>query len=231
MKIAIITALCGDREKLCNPPVIHQNADYFAFVDNKIEGTIWNQKETLNFTIDTRYKNRRNAKIYKILPFLFVPNYDYYIWHDVSHAVVENPETICTKYMEDNSFGFFKHTARNCVYQEAEELLKLGYDHTENIKRQMASYRNDGYPDNNGLFELSAFVLKNTKDVQETCLTWWELICRYASRDQLSLPYSLWKNKVTNQVAVFPGFSNGINSRGTWGNNTLIPQVRAHAGG
>ena len=33
MRIAIVTAVCGNMEVLGNPIVIHNNADYFAFVD------------------------------------------------------------------------------------------------------------------------------------------------------------------------------------------------------
>ena len=46
------------------------------------------------FSIDNRYANRRNAKIYKIMPHLFVPGYDYYIWVDATHAVKMDPKEI-----------------------------------------------------------------------------------------------------------------------------------------
>lgn len=230
MKIAILTSLCGDREKLCNPVVIHDNVDYFAFVDNPKSGLVWNQQKALEFTTDKKYKNRRNAKIYKILPFLFAPGYDYYFWVDVSHDVVENPFKIIEKHMDGYTFGFFKHTARNCVYDEAKILLELGYDFPENINNQINFYKEEQYPTNNGLFELSTFITKNTPDMQTTCLMWWEQICKFASRDQLSLPFCLWKNKMQNTVSVLPGFANGYNSRGSIGNNPLMPQTRIHAG-
>ncbi len=233
MKIAILTSLCGSREHLSNPVVIHNNVDYYAFVDeNNIQpNVVWKQQVAFDFTTDERFKFRRNAKIYKVLPFLFAPGYDFYFWVDVSHDVVEDPFKICETYMRDNMFGFFRHTSRNCIYKEANELLRLNYDHCDNITRQVEFYKSQKYPENNGLFELSTFITKNCKEVNETCLTWWEQICRYASRDQISLPFSLWKHNVSDKVSVLPGFANGYNSFGTIGNNPLMPQTRIHHGG
>lgn len=225
-KIAIVTSLIGNREKICQPVIVHKNVDYFAFTDQSTDGTIWNKKDIYSFSEDSKYSARRNAKIYKIMPEMFIPGYDYYIWADVSHDVVENPFVICEDIVKDSLYANFIHTQRNCIYKEAEVLKELGYDHIDNIDRQIQYYRSVGYPENNGLLELSAFIKRNTPETRNMSIKWWEHICRFASRDQLSFPYCLWKCDI--KPFILPGFVNGFNRNGGYGNNNLIPQTRIH---
>jgi hypothetical protein len=226
-KIAIVTSLCGDKEVLHNPTIVHPNADYYAFVSKQHpSATVWKQLSAYSFSNDPKYALRRNAKIYKILTNFFLPNYEYYIWADVSHDVIMNPELICDQYLKDKEISCFKHTARNCIYDEAKILLELGYDHKELIQKQIEFYSSKGYPKNNGLFELSAFARRNSYAINNACLKWWDNICRYSSRDQISFKYILWEAGI--EPNIFPGFVNGFNERGTIGNNSIIPQTRQH---
>lgn len=87
MKTAIYTSIVGNRANLLTPPVVHDGVDYIAFVD-KFYGNqgVWQQINISDvagsFSMDERYVNRRNAKIYKVLPHLFLPQYDLTIWVD-----------------------------------------------------------------------------------------------------------------------------------------------------
>lgn len=228
-EIAIVTALCGDREQLQNPTVIHGNADYHAFVSKPHpSATSWNQHPVHSFSNDPKYARRRNAKIYKIMPWLFLPGYKFYIWADVSHDVIVNPTYICDTLMANMDMACFKHTQRNCIYEEAKILIELGYDHKELIEKQIEFYKTKGYPPNNGMFEMSAFAIRNNYNMQIACLKWWDNICRFSSRDQLSFMYSMWEAGSLDRISVLPGFANGFNKNGTIGNNELIPQTRQH---
>ena len=49
--------------------------------------------------------------------------------------------------------------------------------------------------------------------------SWWEIICKYSSRDQISFPYVLYKHSITPKI--IPG------ALREWeGNNQVIPHVR-----
>lgn len=227
MKIAILTALCGNKEKLVNPSVVHSGVDYIAFVDKEWpNATVWNKKNLVSFSSDPRFSHRRNAKPYKIMPHLFAPGYDFYFWVDVSHDVVADPFDICNKYLINSDVAVFKHTDRNCVYKESEILKHLNYDHLDLIDRQIEYYKSLKYPENNGLYELPVSVRKNSEKTQILNMKWWEHICKYTSRDQLSFPVCLWETGITPNI--LPGYANGFNSNGSIGNNSLIPQVRQH---
>ncbi len=225
-KIAILTALSGTREKLHDPKTVFSNADYFAFVDTPQEAKSWQQKPLLHFSNDSKYAGRRNAKIYKIMPHLFLPDYQFYFWVDVSHEVIMNPDLIIENYMKDSEIAVFKHTQRNCAYNEAVVINDLGYDHKDNVDRQIAFYRSQGFPDNYGLYELPVSIRKNTPQTQLFNLMWWDQISRYSSRDQISFPFCLWKTGIVPKI--LDGYANGYNASGTIGNNAIMPQIRQH---
>jgi hypothetical protein len=227
MKFAVITSICGNREGLSNPIVHFDNAEYFAFVDKKNPSAdMWNQLDPVHFSNDPKYANRRNAKIYKILPELFVTGYDAYFWVDASHDLVMDPQEVYDEYLRESDYAFFKHSQRDCIYEEAKLLKRIGYDFPDNIQREMDFFKSLNYPEKNGLFELSSFVKKRSDKSLEVSLKWWEYICKYSSRDQISLPVCLWECGVA--PSIMPGFANGFNAQGKIGNNSIMPQTREH---
>lgn len=230
-KIAILTAISGNRDRLSPPIVVHENADYFAFVDEPSEEQIgpWKQMKNYSFTSDERFSNRRKAKIYKITPELFLPGYDYYFWVDATHDVVVNPQEIIDEFLKESCLAVFNHRERHCAYQEANEIIKLNYDHIYNVTNQIKEYQKLNFPFDFGLFELPVIVRKNCAETTAFNLMWWEQICKYSSRDQISFPFCLWSTKI--QISVMPGYANGINPKtNNIGYNDLIPQTRHHSG-
>ena len=124
----------------------------------------------------------------------------------------------------NNDIALFKHPERSCLYDEANTLIELtkgpggDYDVLDNIYRQLEFYKEEGFPKDFGLFELSASIRKNTPKIQAMNLRWWEIICRFSSRDQISLPFVL--NSLNINVKVLPGFANnGLRQ------NPIIPQL------
>jgi hypothetical protein len=220
-KIAIVTSVCGNLERLSNPSVVFQNADYFAFVDNKVEGLVWNQKQPIHFSNDKRFAMRRDAKVYKVLPELFIPGYEYYIWVDASIDVVSDPVSICETYLKDCDYAAFRHRERSCVYDEADLLKRINYDYPELIQNEMDYFQNVlGYPRNNGLYELPSFIKRSNETSMKVSIKWWEYICKYSSRDQISFPVCLWESNA--RLNVLPGHINGHHKNG------LMQEMRSH---
>ena len=221
-KIAIITALSGKRDSFSEPSIVHSGVDYIAFVDNPVGDSVWQQRKICNFSTDNKFANRRNAKIYKIMPQLFLPEYDYYFWVDVTHDVIETPQNIIDIYLREFDMAVFNHSDRNCVYDESEIIKSIGKDINDLVDRQMNFYREEGMPKGFGLFELPSFVRKNNHRMNEMSLCWWEQICKYSSRDQISLPYVFWKMNINKSI--MPGQANGWNVKHLQSN--LIKQTR-----
>jgi len=214
MKIAVITSSIG-----CNSilkPNKFDGVDYHSFIDlEKVSG--WTNHSCINFSSDPRYKNRRNAKVYKILPFAFLPDYDYYFWVDSTHTLSANPIEVIEKYLSHSDIAVFRHPDRNCIYTEGNFVKKIQFDHPNLLDDQLAFYKDMCYPENNGLYELPVRVQKNTKLTQKMGWMWWEQICMFSSRDQISFPFVC--HQLGIKPTILPGRANGT------GANYIMPQV------
>lgn len=217
-KIAVLTSSIGINKDLTKPKFLNK-ADYHAFLvkDEGVDVKGWNVHKAIEFSSDPKYKNRRNAKIYKIIPHLVLPGYDYYFWMDATHSLEMDPEEVVEKYLSDSDIAVFKHPERNCIYEESKFIKKIGFDYINLIEDQMSFYRDMKYPSENGLYELSSRIQKNTELTQTMGLMWWEQICMFSSRDQLSFPF------VCNQLGIAPNILPGKAT--TINGNRIMPQV------
>ena len=218
--IAILTSICGIKNPLVDPKEVYVGVDYIAFVDKHHDCKIWQQYLATDFTMDFEFQGRRNAKIYKVLPHLMCPGYDYYFWVDSTHEVIQHPEKIISEYLKDGIIGVFNHTHRNCVYDEGAIVASLKYDDPKIVYDQLNYYESIKYPRHNGLYELPVSIRKNTPEIQRLNLRWWEQICKYSSRDQISFPVVLWSLGIT--PTILPGYANN-----GFDQNPIMPQKRS----
>ena len=226
-KYVVYTAICGEEavsDNLHDPETVFDDVDYIAFVDREHPDTkVWKQQKATPFSIDTKYFDRRNAKIYKAAPHLFMSGWDMCIWHDPTHEVVMDPKEIHENFItKDQHIALFTHESRDCVYKEAMAILGWGMDHEELVKSQMEFYKSNNYPEGNGLYECPVIVRNNTIKTQTLGLRWWELISKFSSRDQLSMPFVLWS--LNMQPVILPGTAGKHYKR----NNSLVPFKRGH---
>lgn len=220
MKIAIITSLIGfEGATIRDPSYRTWDVDYFAFVDRQHDCKVWKQLPAYKFSTDKNYQGRRNAKLAKVLGSLLLSDYDAYIWHDPYCEVVEPPINIVENFLCSSDICLFKHPERNCVYDEIEILRERNLDTQENLNATKQFLENNNYPKNAGLYELTSFAYRNSFEMKQCMLTWYELICRYSSRDQLTFPYALAKHNIKPNL--FPGSALGYG-----GNNPIIPAIR-----
>ena len=215
MKIAVLTSSIGSTQLL--DPIPFDGVDYHAFVDYASDNSGWIKHPTVPFSVDTRYKNRRDAKVYKVLPFAFLPDYDYYFWIDSTHILEADPHEIIDTYLKDSDIAVFKHPERDCVYIEGNFVKQIRYDHPNLLEDQLAFYKDVCYPEHNGLYELPVRVQRNTKLTQQLGWMWWEQICMFSSRDQISFPFVC--HQLGIKPTILPGIANTI--RG----NKLMPQL------
>lgn len=215
MRIAVITSSIGTNNLL--DPKVFEGVDYHAFVDDVNQDNDWIKHSTVDFSSDLIYKNRRNAKVYKILPFAFLPDYDYYFWVDSTHILETNPYEVIDKYLNTSDVAVFKHPSQNCVYDEGREVIRINFDHKNLVEDQLSFYRDMKYPEKNGMYELPVRVQRNTELTQRMGWMWWEQICMFSSRDQISFPFVC--HQLGIKPSILPGRANTI--RG----NTIMPQL------
>lgn len=199
-KFLALTTNIGNYDNLSDPKIGYDNTDYIAVVDKINENSnlkIWKQKLNSSFSSIDNYKNRRDAKVYKVLSTLLFNDYEYIIWMDANHNLDINPEDLLSKY-GDADLYIFQHPHRNCLYDEMNEVIKGRLDSEELINRQKDFYLKEKMPSKFGLPEMTCFIKKNTHGIKSLEFMWWEQICKYSSRDQCSISYCLWKLSNSN---------------------------------
>ena len=192
MKVAVITAMVGN---VIPVPEFkkQEGCDYFMVTDQKIEHDVWEIVKPSLFSEDDQYRSRRACKIYKCIPEVMFSGYDMYIWHDIC-CYLKAPISRILEELGSNDFAFFKHRERDCLYQEALECMG-GRDSVEKLQQQTQHYNHEGMPKNWSLLETTSYVKKPSEFSTKIGMAWYEQICRFSSRDQISLPYVLWRNK------------------------------------
>lgn len=141
----------------------------------------------------------RVSRYHKLHPFELFPDCDYAIWLDMTHYPYKSLLPLIT----DCFLSVHQHHKRKSVQEESDVCAESKLDDPNIIKSQIRYYIKEGFPDNLGLYATSCLVMKNDKDLKNLLELWWSEISKWSRRDQLSLPYCLWRlNLIPN---IIPG--------------------------
>src|SRR5690606_11479765 len=77
----------------------------------------------------------------------------------------------------------------------------------ESISRQIRYFKEEGFPDDVGLFLNGFFIREYSKKENELCEEVWKILNEYTSRDQIALPYAMWKLNYTHNPGQLVGAS------------------------
>ena len=179
-------------------PLFIGNQDYILFTDEPLEyKSVWKCEDVTK--IEKEYEGNDINRYYKMHPFEMLSNkgYKYALYIDGNIQVVSDISSLY-KLAHDARSGFAMHThwARRCIYDEALVCIESGKGVSDKIKEQIKRYRTEGFPEKYGLLEASIIMIDleniNAKKIFDD---WWgEYKYTGSKRDQLALPYILWKN-------------------------------------
>ena len=144
MSIAVYTAIVGGYDDLPSHPSV-PGVDFHAFVDQSCDREDWAVHPV---TMVTDLHPRMTAKWYKLHPHLCLPGYDYTVWIDGSHQIVDPgyPED-CVRVIDDSGIALHRHPGRDCIYDEA--VASIAYPEkygTQPVMEQVTAYRAAGHP-------------------------------------------------------------------------------------
>lgn len=197
----IYTAIFGGKDDLKEPKMIPLGWDFVCFTDsNPVSGT-WHTIQSKPESDDPV----RSAKIFKVLPHRFLPQYEYSVWIDGNMVVRGNPDALIEEYLAGVNIAVYDHAwtkddSRNSVRAELSALLAMAEkgkykDDPVLMRKQVEAYLQEGFPDNIGLISGMVIVRRhNQSDVVAAMNDWWQEIERYSRRDQLSFNYVAWKD-------------------------------------
>lgn len=201
-RVAVYTCIVGGYDQICDPVFANEGYDFFVFSDKKVESSVWRNREIPKEILKLDDKTLINRYL-KMHPFEVFPEYDYAVYIDGNVCIASDVSALIGV-ADDGKTGFamHHHVLRDCIYEEAEACILYGKGNPKKLKEQIAKYRQENFPTKYGMLEATVIIFNlRCKPCQELITEWWNEFLRSESkRDQIALPYILWKNgyKITD---------------------------------
>ena len=200
-KLVVYTAIAGEGRDYLQDPVRESGVDYVCFTDQPFKSEVWDIRP---FTW-VHSETVRTAKHPKINPHQYFPDHQVSVWVDGNITPkAKDMKKITNDYLKSNGMALHRHYARDCLYEEAQVVLKHQQDHEELVNQTVARYKAERIPRHNGLSE-NGIIFRRHHDqgIKRTMSLWWQETCQGTSSDQLTLAYVLWCTKIA--VKWLPG--------------------------
>lgn len=190
----VYTAIVGGKDKLHDPAHVLPGADYICFTDTPgmtsrvftIRPLPWVEKDA-----------RLTARRLKLFPHLLFPGHGESLWLDGSKRIRRDISALWGEALDGAHMATFGHPYRRCLYEEIQDCLQNGRDRAEALQAQQEDYRRQGMPAGMGLFETSVMWRRHhTPRVISAMELWWQELVTQSIRDQVSLPYVLWRTNL-----------------------------------
>lgn len=205
--ITVYTCIVGDYDYLLTPKVIPDGVRFYCFTDKprrKVAG--WQMLPLVqpSSVTDPVLINR----YHKFFPYKVLPSVDYSLYVDGSIHIVGDVTTWVKKFTsKEIGMVCLQHPVRRTVFDEVERCEEAGLFSQEDVRlaqQQLADYCEEGMPAMQRLSENTVLLRAHDHPDLETAMElWWQQLNIYTKRDQLSLPYVIWKTGfVTDMVNV-----------------------------
>ena len=142
------------------------------------------------YTEDKLGNPHYSSRLYKMLSHIYDPG-EWSVYIDSNIFLPDGMEERLIEEVKKSGkdIGVFIHPERDCVYEEADMVLKLGKDTRENLKLSTDFYRSIGFPAHGGLAACGIIVRHHTEEIKRLNERWWAEVCARSKRDQMSFPY------------------------------------------
>lgn len=227
-KIAIYTAVTGQYDQLEDPKVIDSRCDYICFTNNPpaLANSVWQFRQIPNVSTNQVLLSRYP----KMHPHLLLSDYDYSVYMDANIQIIGKDfyTRIFDKIEKGVILSGIKHPFRDCPYDEGYVVFTYNLDKISNILRTLLFLKKQGFPQHYGMFEANVILRNNQSEkIKKQCEEWWDLINRFSRRDQLTYPYTLWKNSIPFDYIIPEGqsarnykafaFTSHLRKKNIWG--------------
>lgn len=198
--LVVYTVHVREKEPLREPAFVHPDADYVCYTDDPdFTSPVWKPRPVVFYKRDPV----RTAKFYKLLCHRHFLDYKASIYHDASFQLQSDPFLLIEAYLGDADMSLHPHYLRHCLYEEIEACIQLYKDRIGLLRAQGQAYKQQGFPEDQGLYECGILMRHHNKRVSELNEKWWEEIVRYSARDQISFPVVLSDSSVKLNLLPF----------------------------
>lgn len=198
----VYTVMTGDVHELRDPfPPGCEGFDRICFTtDPTLRSDAWEMRLFDDHGLDPQRASRRP----KCLPHRFLPEHEWSIYVDGRARFLVDPAKFFAAGSGLGDLVAFRHDRRASAYEEAEEVIRRGYDDERRVREQMDAYRAAGFPADAGLFAGTVLMRRHQAPaVAEFGEEWYDHVLRYSRRDQLSFGYVAWRRGLV--PVAFPG--------------------------
>lgn len=193
MKIAILTANLGNFDKPIEP-IAQLDLDWPEEIELAFH--CFTDKD---FPPITGLSPRLQYRIPKLFGWEMYPGYDIYIWLDGSMSL-QDPHSIIwlLEKLGNAEAAFFKHPWRDTIQEEVDHIEEKLVERNKYIvsrydnglhKEQLELIKKDKEYVDDTLYASTAFIYRNTPQVQDMLNRWWHYQSRYYTCDQVVLPW------------------------------------------
>jgi len=186
--LVVYTVIIGKYDTLKPPLAIDPNVRHVCITDGPLPNVPpWTQRVVRG----NHGPARRHSRLYKTMSHACFPLAEYSLYVDGRIQLKIHPEE-ALGWLKNHDMALCQHPTDDCAYAEAQKVKDWLLDDFVVVSRQMARYREEGYPKKNGLAAGTVILRRHTRMVQKFNNYWWIEVGNNSSRDQLSLNYCLW---------------------------------------
>lgn len=185
----VYTALFGDYDVLQEPICSDSDCHFICFTDQKY---ITSEKWEVIYIDDVRFGATLANRKYKMFPHEYLSDYHESLYVDANILLRGNIDELFQRYLVEGDIVVPTHYARDCIFDEAEVVLRSGRIKLWPTLKQMYCYRKNGYQPHFGLGENNIILRKHNAAVAKLMSKWWIELNKYEPRDQFSLCYLCW---------------------------------------
>ncbi len=196
-RVCIYTAIFYDYDELRPPLFSAPGIDYICFSDRPRQIDGWKVRVLPPSSDHPVVRNRR----IKMLPYDYLPGYDYSIYIDANITLVTDPRMLIRICLEGKAFVGWRHPHRSDIYAECEAILSQFRHEPGPIIDEYRFFKREGVPAHTGMIE-SAFLWRDHRnpEVRKLMDRWWQHLCEFSRRDQPGLCYLMWKTGIRPEV-------------------------------
>jgi hypothetical protein len=225
-RIAVYSCYFGQHEPF-NPDATGSHGagyDRFVFTDHEIlPGTT----ARLIALSDPGLGPAILSRLPKLCPHLFFAGYDWVIYLDNNARFLLDPARVIRRIAKEHPGTpqgryLFRHRRRDCIWDEADECLRLGFMTPAQHAQISGILTAAAYPRHAGLFVNTCMIQRMGCAATDRLNTeWFESLTSITRRDQVMLPFLLWQSGVAHRTlrpkvkdwAEWPVFSESSRTR------------------
>ena len=208
VNLVIYTVIFGNYDDIQEPEFYGESIEYYIITDQELsEDSRWKKYDY--FKWESRLQGMSNIqknRFFKMNAHLVFADYKYSVYVDGNVRIKDNPWKLVNR-IGTSGVAVYRHKKRFCVYDEA-----LFYEINRNIKDVkihafIKKLKKEKMPKGYGLLQCSIIYRDHENSIcRKVMEQWWNCFCNSCDRDQLSLPYILYKNSLSTME--FDGLGN-----------------------